>query len=670
MADYSLDDLRRAFKQADDAGDTETAQVLADKIRATTGLSKGVKANGMIPGDEPTLDLTKAGQNWSTFQIQQDGTEKHWVLPTRPSDNNVASDETGFRGDAVNRFIKEQKLGTPQHYGAFDTDKAGQDYMAANGGPAPTDLSQAPRAGWGGYGRTVRNAMAGSVPPADATAVHSDMPLGPASDLLGGAATGIPAMMGFGGDFEGITRAAANLPFQPFGMHPIDSETFLPTQQQLGNMISGEPQSVLASIGRQAVGLVGPAAITKGVSVLARAGRRVTPSADAKEMHGNGFYVLPSHISEEGAPLSTQLQMGEAGQTKIEQEFSIKNTKHATALTKDELGIGRRKSLASAAPEAGSPPGGPLKSPFETLRASEGQAYSAVANALPEGETISLDTELVNKINAIGNRTGGAQEAFKDVPGVSNDKVEALKSGILTVEKKTPPSTDDFTGQTTPGSTERLPRDGVTPAEALQFVRIMREEAAKGFKSEDPAALSLAAAQRSAADAMDEFLVRKLPKGVAERYQAARTTIAQSYDAESATNETTGMVDGRVFGRMLKAGAPLSGNFLKIARAARMQPRAFQDPSIFGGKRTYSFGDLMLAGYGGLRLAHGDAGGAAIMAGALGRPAMRSYLTSERGQRAIFAPQTAPPLPIKSLAIPALASGLSDQAVGTAPPLQ
>lgn len=87
-------------------------------------LSEGAKSNGMLPGGEPTLDPSKAGNNWATFELSEDGIPKHYVLPTRPGDNNKANDETGFMGDAVERYKK-----TKQHYGAFDTDETGAAFM-------------------------------------------------------------------------------------------------------------------------------------------------------------------------------------------------------------------------------------------------------------------------------------------------------------------------------------------------------------------------------------------------------------------------------------------------------------------------------------------------------------------------------------------------------------
>lgn len=86
-------------------------------------LSKGVKPNGMLPGHEPTLDRLKAGDNWATYELSEDGIPKHYVLPTYKGDR-PADDESGFLGDAVVRYKR-----TKEHYGAFDSDETALAHM-------------------------------------------------------------------------------------------------------------------------------------------------------------------------------------------------------------------------------------------------------------------------------------------------------------------------------------------------------------------------------------------------------------------------------------------------------------------------------------------------------------------------------------------------------------
>lgn len=92
--------------------------------------SKGVQDNGMLPGGEGNLDRSKAGDDWTTVELSEDGIPKHYVLPTQRGDKPPSGDGISM-GDAVDRFLK-----TKQHYGAFDTDEDGAAFM--KGGAAPS----------------------------------------------------------------------------------------------------------------------------------------------------------------------------------------------------------------------------------------------------------------------------------------------------------------------------------------------------------------------------------------------------------------------------------------------------------------------------------------------------------------------------------------------------
>lgn len=66
--------------------------------------------------------------------------------------------------------------------------------------------------------------------------------------------------------------------------------------------------------------------------------------------------------------------------------------------------------------------------------------------------------------------------------------------------------------------------------------------------------------------------------GLADKLAAARTRIAQSYDAEDALNVGTGDFDARVFGSKMNQGKPLSGNMATIGRFQQAYKKAFGDP--------------------------------------------------------------------------------------------
>lgn len=79
--------------------------------------SEGVNPNGSIPGYEGNLDPTQAGDNWATIGVQKDGLNLTYVVPTIPGGDN-STQALGARLDQ-----------SGQHYGAFETDQAGADFM-------------------------------------------------------------------------------------------------------------------------------------------------------------------------------------------------------------------------------------------------------------------------------------------------------------------------------------------------------------------------------------------------------------------------------------------------------------------------------------------------------------------------------------------------------------
>jgi hypothetical protein len=81
--------------------------------------------------------------------------------------------------------------------------------------------------------------------------------------------------------------------------------------------------------------------------------------------------------------------------------------------------------------------------------------------------------------------------------------------------------------------------------------------------------------------------------GLADKLAAARTRIAQSYDAEDALNVGTGDFDARVFGRKVDQGKPLSGNMETIGRFQQTYKKAFGDP---GAARAAGVSKLGVAG--------------------------------------------------------------------------
>jgi hypothetical protein len=82
--------------------------------------SEGVNPDGSIPGYQGNLNPAQAGNNWTTIGVQDGGLNLTYVVPAQP-------------GDTPQSLLERFKR-TRQHYGAFETDQAGADYMRGRTG--------------------------------------------------------------------------------------------------------------------------------------------------------------------------------------------------------------------------------------------------------------------------------------------------------------------------------------------------------------------------------------------------------------------------------------------------------------------------------------------------------------------------------------------------------
>lgn len=121
-----------------------------------------------------------------------------------------------------------------------------------------------------------------------------------------------------------------------------------------------------------------------------------------------------------------------------------------------------------------------------------------------------------------------------------------------------------------------------------------------------------------------------------DRYKAARTRIAKSYDIEGAMNPATGDVNAIGIGKLGRKGKPLTDGLQIIADTANAFPRALRDPTKAGGVEDLSVIDFFT---GGAALA---AGRPEVAGAVLGRPAARSLMLSGPFQKRMMGPPTRP----------------------------
>ncbi len=279
-------------------------------------------------------------------------------------------------------------------------------------------------------------------------------------------------------------------------------------------------------------------------------------------------------------------------------------------------------------------------------------------NQQPVNEKIATDLGLPKDtvvtpkvLDDVRQKAGGAYDALR---GVGDFVVDAnyADSGLG------PKKVSNWQGAKSmdPGSSYHIPA-----AEAVESLKQLRADST-GFyrqyaRNADPETLAKAKGARDAAAQLEALIERNLdgtakpikgdpnfrdvipkvdPK-LLKDFQDARVTYAKTFAAEKAMNPVTGDFNPEVYGKMLNPGPgkkPLTGGMEEVARNQRTFPR-----SIGGTERLGSTGMTMgdvaldLISRAGSNATHG------LM---FARPAIRSALSSDLGQKLITSPSITP----------------------------
>jgi hypothetical protein len=333
----------------------------------------------------------------------------------------------------------------------------------------------------------------------------------------------------------------------------------------------------------------------------ARGAVAAEPRQAAIEARQAGYVLPPAAISEKPGIISNVIA-GWGGKIKTAQQASANNQSVTNGLSAQALGLPKDTVLNEQV--------------FEDIRHKAGQAYQAVARAIP---VIQADSAYDSVVAGLGGRNGQAAQLFPKI--TKNPGIQDLVDELTNV-RQFPTGT------------------------GLEIVKELRFNANSNLKAlGDPSKHALGLAQREAANAIDDLMDRNIvatgQTGVVDAYRQARQLIAKSYDIEGATNIATGDVNARGLSRLSAKGRPLTGELDTIANAAAAFPKAMQPPAGFGYDEKFSALDFFGAAASAL---HGrlDVAGAI-----LGRPVARSAVLSKPYQNAIMdqRPNTIP-LPV------------------------
>jgi hypothetical protein len=302
---------------------------------------------------------------------------------------------------------------------------------------------------------------------------------------------------------------------------------------------------------------------------------------------GEGYVVPPSTVNPS---MTNRALESIGGKVAMEQDASLKNQKVTDRLVRQALGLPEDEMLS---------PGS-----LEGIRQKAGQVYADIANA---GE-VKPDQQFVDQVSKLPQKIA--------------DEVAPKVSAII----------DPSAGGKMRRGYEALPASRI-----IQSMRELRFEAQRNLSpmaAQNPESAKLGRAQKEAADALEELLMRHLRSTglgkLADQFADARKLIAKTHTVENAVNEVTGEVNAAKLAQQLAKGKPLSGELKKVAEFATAFPKASKLVLDSGSVRNT---DVILG-----------AGTAAMsreptyLLYPFARQAIRQGLLSKAGQRALTTP--------------------------------
>ena len=358
--------------------------------------------------------------------------------------------------------------------------------------------------------------------------------------------------------------------------------------------------AVSGAVGAAAQGFGGKIAQWAEGKIASRAAQASTAEAqnavrDAtlKEARRVGYVVPPSTTNPTALNRAVE---GISGKAATQQSAAVKNQQVTNRLVRKALDLPNDAPLTKAT--------------LNAIRSQEGNVYKAVKGA----GRIMVDDAYVDDLAKLSESVDEVAKDFPELNVGASKEIHALTDGLL--------------------------KDSFDSGSAVELMKQLRKDASSNLSfaaSADPSKKALGLAQRDAAGAVEDMLIRHLEntgKGaLAARLDKARVRIAKTYSVEAALNDSSGNVVAAQLGGQLKRGKPLSGELETAAKFARAFPKAAAEVRDSPGVSAV---DYLVGGFGGIAI------NPALAALPLGRIATREALLSGAGQAATTTAKYAP----------------------------
>ena len=447
--------------------------------------------------------------------------------------------------------------------------------LAAGAGKAVMDLAQ----GAGQYLGITDRADVAATRERDAPLMSTTA--GKVGAVAGGVASAVPALMIPGAN----TVAGAGLVGAAYGaLQPSESTKETLTNTAVGGVMGAGGQYVGGKVSGYLSRKLASRAASRAATAQANAGRDATVAAGREA----GYVIPPSSVNPSAVNRGIE---GLSGKIATQQAAAIKNQAVTDALAKADLGIANDAALN--------------RGTLEVIRKQAGEAYKAVKGA----GAIITDGQYLDDLTKLANSVDEVAKDFPDANVGANQDITKLVDSLL--------------------------RDKFDSSSAVAYLKQLRKAASgnmSGVNAADPSKRALGMAQRQAAEALEDQVIRHLQSSglgdVAENFDKARTLIAKTYSVEAALKGSS--VNAQKLAQQLSKRKPLSGGLATAAKMADEFPAAMAVPK---GSPVSALDALV--GVGGPLT-----GNPALMLYPVGRSVARGTVLSQAGQNAMLAPST------------------------------